>query len=167
MGRNVETDSTYRELDDPSELAADGDDRPGAVTTAGVLLLMHSVALLILGGVHLAAFYFPEVEQFKQFFPGYQRRVMMSLVVIPLAVLVMASALGLLRMRRYSWLLSIFGQGVALALSLFLYFTDKPWYAYLLMVDSIGLVFLLNYHDVQDPFRRKIILDGEPVDEIA
>ncbi|MBN1317186.1 MAG: hypothetical protein JXA42_17010 [Anaerolineales bacterium] len=127
--------------------------RPGAVTGAGLLLLIQAAILCAIGSAHLAAIYHPEIAILSTWFPGETRRIVLGAVLIPLSVLMALAAIGLFRLGRYSWLLAIFCQGASLLVALLLYFNNKPWFAYLLMVNGIGMVLYLNYHDTQAPFQ--------------
>jgi hypothetical protein len=127
--------------------------RPGAVTGAGILIFLQAAIICLLGIVHLAAIYYPENQFLATWFPGETRRIVLSAILIPLSLLMSLAAIGLFRLARYSWLLAIFCQGVSLGLALSFYFYDKPWFAYILMVNGLGMVLYLNYHDTQAPFQ--------------
>lgn len=127
--------------------------RPGVVTAAGVLSLVQAVVLAAIGSAHLAAIFHPEIPQLANWFPGEIRRIILSVVLIPLAALMALAAWGLFRLKRYSWMLTVFCQGVSLLVALLLYFYGKPWFAYLMMIFGIGMVLFLNYNETQDPFQ--------------
>jgi hypothetical protein len=60
---------------------------------------------------------------------------------------------GLLRLRRWAWVLVMIQLGMVMALDLALYFVGSPQYASMLI--SVVTVFYLNQSDVQDAFRRR------------
>lgn len=60
---------------------------------------------------------------------------------------------GLLRLRRWAWVLVMIQLGMVMALDLVLYFAGSPQYASMLI--SVVTVFYLNQSEVQDAFRRR------------
>jgi hypothetical protein len=77
------------------------------------------------------------------------------ILFVPSAVLTLLSALSFLVLRRRGWLLAAIGQGLGLAVCLWLYSRFQPWYVYPIMAYCTLMILYLNSHDVRVVFRRK------------
>ena len=64
----------------------------------------------------------------------------------------LTASLGLFRLQRWGWTLSMILVGITLAYNIWLYFHGEPHY--LDMVSYIIIIFYLNQRDVQAPFLR-------------
>jgi hypothetical protein len=69
-----------------------------------------------------------------------------------LVVAFLLASLGLLRLKRWGWVLSMILIGTSLIYNIWLYFQGDAHY--LDMVSNIVIVFYLNQRDVQAPFMR-------------
>ena len=76
------------------------------------------------------------------------------LLFIPSAVLTLMSALSFLLLRRRGWLLAAISQGLSLAVCLWLYSGEQPWYVYPIMAYCILMILYLNSQDVRVVFQR-------------
>lgn len=64
----------------------------------------------------------------------------------------LATAWGLLRLRRWAWVLVMFRVGFSLLLNLYAHFSATLTPDYLVMVGDVVIVFYLNQRDVQRAF---------------
>jgi hypothetical protein len=135
--------------------------RPGAVTTAGHLLLVQAACYVALGAIQLTLHMRPAYLRPDRWFSGDWQRLAIASMCIPLALLMLLAAVGLYRLARQSWLLACFCQSVGLVIGLLLYRATKPWYAYVLMAWGIAMVLVLNYRDARAPFRPPPVTTGE------
>lgn len=62
------------------------------------------------------------------------------------------AVIGLVRLKRWGWTLTMILTGFSLALSILNYFQGSP--NYIVMISDIVIVFYLNQRDVQAPFTR-------------
>jgi hypothetical protein len=76
-----------------------------------------------------------------------------NLLHFALSLLSIVVVFGLLRLRRWAWVLVMIQLGMVMALDLALYFVGSPQYASMLI--SVVTVFYLNQSEVQDAFRRR------------
>ncbi len=60
---------------------------------------------------------------------------------------------GLLRLKRWGWILTMILTGIGLSFSIWSYFQGKPYF--IDMVIYLVIVFYLNQRDVQSPFMRE------------
>jgi hypothetical protein len=70
----------------------------------------------------------------------------------PSAVLTLLSALSFLLLRRKGWILAALGEGLCLAVCLWLYSQLKPYYVYPIMAYCTLMILYLNSHDVRTRF---------------
>jgi hypothetical protein len=78
---------------------------------------------------------------------------------VPSAALTLLSALSFLLLRRKGWLLAAIGQGLSVAVCLWLYSTLKPWYIYPVMAFCVLMVLYLNSRDVRMMFHPRRDVD--------
>lgn len=71
-----------------------------------------------------------------------------------LALLALASTVGMLRLQRGAWVTAVMVQGAQLLLALMVYFRHQPLYVYGMMVYGIFMVLYLHQADVQAAFRQ-------------
>ncbi len=71
---------------------------------------------------------------------------------VPSAALTLLSALSFLLLRRRGWLLAAIGQGLCVAICLWLYSQLQPWYVYPIMAYCTLMILYLNSHDVRTRF---------------
>jgi hypothetical protein len=74
---------------------------------------------------------------------------------VPSAVLTLLSALSFLLLRRKGWVLAALGQGLSVAICLWLYTELQPWYVYPVMAYCILMIFYLNSRDVRAMFHSR------------
>ncbi len=79
--------------------------------------------------------------------------VVISGMFIPLAILALLAAFGVLWVFRIGWLLAMIVQAVILLVCLTLYFQQKPSFVYPIMLSCIILVLYLNSLDVRLAFQ--------------
>ncbi|MDP8950396.1 MAG: hypothetical protein M3N00_09200, partial [Actinomycetota bacterium] len=65
------------------------------------------------------------------------------------------SALSFLLLRRKGWILAALGQGLSLAVCLWLYSQLQPWYVYPVMAYCTLMILYLNSHDVRMMFHPR------------
>jgi len=68
---------------------------------------------------------------------------------VPSAVLTLLSALSFLLLRRKGWVLAALGQGLNVAICLWLYTQLQPWYVYPVMAYCTLMILYLNSRDVR------------------
>jgi hypothetical protein len=66
--------------------------------------------------------------------------------------MLLLAVLGLMLLRRWGWILTMVLTGLGLAFGIWSYFQGTPSYVPMLL--QVVMVFYLNQHDVQQPFRR-------------
>ena len=74
---------------------------------------------------------------------------------VPSVVLTLLSALSFLLLRRKGWLLAAIGQGLSVAVCLWLYSELQPWYVYPIMAYCTLMILYLNSQDVRMMFHPR------------
>jgi hypothetical protein len=69
--------------------------------------------------------------------------------------LLLLAVIGLLRLKRWGWVLTMFLTGIGLGFNIWNYFQGTP--NFIAMVGYLVIVFYLNQREVQRPFRSKVI----------
>jgi hypothetical protein len=125
------------------------------IRVIGLLLMVQVIGLLALG-----AYEFVRVD--------WQRigldatppaiEVLALILFAPSAALTLLSALSFLLLRRKGWILAALGQGLSLAVCLWLYTKLQPWYVYPIMAYCTLMILYLNSYDVRSVFHPR----GEP-----
>ena len=129
---------------EPAELSY----RP--IRAVGLLLILQVICLVGLG-----AYEFVQVDwqRVRLEVPPQQVIEVLALVLFaPSAVLTLLSALSFLLLRRKGWILAAIGQGLSLAVCLWLYSQLQPWYVYPIMAYCALMILYLNSHDVRTMF---------------
>jgi hypothetical protein len=132
---------------EPAELSY----RP--IRAVGLLLILQVSCLVGLG-----AYEFVQVDwqRVRLEVPPQQAIEVLALVLFaPSAVLMLLSALSFLLLRRKGWILSAIGQGLSLAVCLWLYSQLQPWYVYPIMAYCALMILYLNSHDVRTVFHPR------------
>jgi hypothetical protein len=132
---------------EPAELSY----RP--IRAVGLLLILQVICLVGLG-----AYEFVQVDwqRVRLEVPPQQVIEVLALVLFaPSAVLTLLSALSFLLLRRKGWILAAIGQGLSLAVCLWLYSQLQPWYVYPIMAYCALLILYLNSHDVRTVFHPR------------
>lgn len=120
------------------------------IRVIGVLLLFEVIGLAGLGVYEFARVDWQQVDPENLRQPALQ--VVSFALFVPPAILTALSALSFLLLRRRGWLLAAIGQGLILAVCLWLYSEFQPNYVYPIMAYSILLVLYLNSQDVRVVF---------------
>jgi hypothetical protein len=132
---------------EPAELSY----RP--IRAVGLLLILQVICLVGLG-----AYEFVQVDwqRVRLKVPPQQVIEVLALVLFaPSAVLTLLSALSFLLLRRKGWILAAIGQGLSLAVCLWLYSQLQPWYVYPIMAYCALMILYLNSHDVRTVFHPR------------
>ena len=124
------------------------------VRVIGLLLVLQLVGLAALG-----AYEFLQVDwqrvQLDTTPPQQVIEVLAFALFVPSAVLTLLSALSFLLLRRKGWLLAAIGQGLSVAICLWLYSELQPWYVYPIMAYCTLMILYLNPHDVRMMFHPR------------
>jgi hypothetical protein len=135
-----------------------GKRRTWPVTILGLLLVIQGIAFAFLAIYHLTlidiSILIAPLNLFEEF--PYNLK---WLALLGLSLLGMVAGIGFLRMWSIAWMLAIAFQGFSLALSLILYFDDKPIYVYPVMAYCIFMVIYLHYSEVMSTFRTQPITE--------
>ena len=122
------------------------------IKMVGLLLMVQ-----VIGLVGLGVYEFVQVD-WQRVRPGTPPQALEALafvLFVPPAVLTLLSALSFLLLRRKGWILAAIGQGLSLAVCLWLYSQLQPWYVYPIMAYCALMVLYLNSHDVRTVFHPK------------
>jgi hypothetical protein len=124
------------------------------VRVIGLLLVLQLVGLAALG-----AYEFLQVDwqriRLDTTQPKQVIEVLAFALFVPSAVLTLLSALSFLLLRRKGWLMAAIGQGLSVAICLWLYAELKPWYVYPIMAYCALMILYLNSHDVRMMFHPR------------
>jgi hypothetical protein len=132
---------------EPAELSY----RP--IRAVGLLLILQVICLVGLG-----AYEFVQVDwqRVRLEVPPQQVIEVLALVLFaPSAVLTLLSSLSFLLLRRKGWILAAIGQGLSLAVCLWLYSQLQLWYVYPIMAYCALMILYLNSHDVRTMFHPR------------
>ncbi len=118
------------------------------IRVVGVLLILQLVGLAGLG-----AYEFTHVDLQRLRFDATPSRQVIEVLAfalfVPSAVLTLLSALSFLLLRRKGWVLAALGQGLNVAICLWLYTQLQPWYVYPVMAYCTLMILYLNSRDVR------------------
>ena len=124
------------------------------IRLVGVLLILQLVGLAGLG-----AYEFTHLDLQRLRFDATPSRQVIEVLAfalfVPSAVLTLLSALSFLLLRRKGWLLAAIGQGLGLAVCLWLYSQFQPWYVYPIMAYCTIMILYLNSQDVRTMFHPR------------
>jgi hypothetical protein len=124
------------------------------IRVIGLLLILQVVGLAGLG-----AYEFTQVDwQRVQTGTALSRQaieVLAFALFVPSAALTLLSALSFLLLRRKGWLPAAIGQGLSLAVCLWLYSELQPWYVYPVMAYCTLMILYLNSQDVRTMFHPR------------
>lgn len=136
----------------PADSAHVDETRRRPIRLIGLLLLLQAIGLTGIGAYELTRVDWQWVgtEAMSQ-----QASRAAPFLFAPPAVLTLLSALSFLLLRRRGWLLAAIGQGMNLAVCLWLYSESKPIYIYPTMVYCILMILYLNSHDVRVVFHSR------------
>jgi hypothetical protein len=120
----------------------------------GVLLILQLIGLSGLG-----AYEFTHIDLQRLRLDATPSREVIEVLAfalfVPSAVLTLLSALSFLLLRRKGWLLAAIGQGLSVAICLWLYAELRPWYVYPVMAYCALMILYLNSHDVRTMFHLR------------
>jgi hypothetical protein len=114
-----------------------------------VLILLQMVSIL---GIALDITVV-QIGQPSIYFGTVQNPTLLLVFQILYILYLLVVAVGLWQLRRWAWFIIMVQLGLTMALGLWLYFLDTPFY--LGMVVSVIMVFYLNQREVQQAFERR------------
>ena len=116
----------------------------------GLLLMVQVIGLVGLGAYEILHLDWQEIGLDA---PSQQAiEVLAFILFAPSAILTLLSALSFLLLRRKGWILAALGQGLSLAICLWLYSQLRPYYVYPIMAYCTLMILYLNSHDVRTRF---------------
>jgi hypothetical protein len=131
---------------------------PAEVSYRPIRLIGLLLVLQVIGLAGLGAYEFAQVDWQRirpEAPPPQALEVLAFVLFVPSAVLTLVSALSFLLLRRKGWLLAAIGQGLSVAVCLWLYSELQPWYVYPIMAYCILIILYLNSHDVRMMFHPR------------
>jgi hypothetical protein len=124
------------------------------IRVVGLLLIVQLIGLAALGAYEVSQVDWRRVQTDAT--PTQQvLEVLAFALFAPSAVLTLLSALSFLLLRRRGWLLAAIGQGLSVAVCLWLYSELQPWYVYPIMAYCVVMILYLNSQDVRTMFHPK------------
>jgi hypothetical protein len=120
----------------------------------GLLLILQVIGLAGLAAYELVQV---DLQQVRPEMPSSRQvlEVLAFVLFVPSAVMTLLSALSFLLLRRRGWILAAVGQGLSLAVCLWLYSQFQPWYVYPIMAYCILMILYLNSQDVRTLFHPR------------
>jgi hypothetical protein len=129
---------------------------PAEISYRPIRVIGGLLVLEVIGLTVLSAYEFTQVDwrsvRLDATPPQQVIEVLAFALFLPSAVLTLLSALSFLLLRRKGWLLAAIGQGLSVAVCLWLYSTLQPWYVYPIMAYCVLMVLYLNSRDVRMTF---------------
>ena len=124
------------------------------IRVVGVLLILQ-----LLGLAGLGAYEFTQIDLQRVRLDATPSRQVIEVLAfalfVPSAVLTLLSALSFLLLRRKGWVLAAIGQGLSVAICLWLYTELQPWYVYPVMAYCTLMILYLNSRDVRTRFHPR------------
>jgi hypothetical protein len=136
------------------ELTPKSTRRNWPVLILGLLLLIQGIISFFIGGLYAVIIEFDweiTAEDFLINIPLGLR----GGVYIAIGILAVLAAIGFFRLWPGAWLNAVMVQGTSLLIALFLYFHERPFYIYIIMVFNIFIVIYLNYSEVKEAFHSR------------
>jgi hypothetical protein len=120
----------------------------------GLLLVLQVIGLAGLAAYELLQV---DLQRLRPEVPSSQPvlEVLTLVLFVPSAVMTLISALSFLLLRRKGWILAAIGQGLSLAVCLWLYSQFQPWYVYPIMAYCTLMILYLNSQDVRTLFHPR------------
>jgi hypothetical protein len=117
----------------------------------GLLLVLQVIGLAGLAAYELLQV---DLQRLRPEVPSSQQvlEVLAFVLFVPSSVMTLISALSFLLLRRKGWILAAIGQGLSLAVCLWLYSQFQPWYVYPIMAYCTLMILYLNSQDVRTLF---------------
>jgi hypothetical protein len=132
---------------------------PAEISYRPIRVIGGLLVLEVIGLAVLSAYEFTQVDwrsvRLDATPPQQVIEVLAFALFLPSAVLTLLSALSFLLLRRKGWLLAAIGQGLSVAVCLWLYSTLQPWYVYPIMAYCVLMVLYLNSRDVRMTFHPR------------
>ena len=132
---------------------------PDDVTYRPIRLIGLLLMVQVIGLIGLSAYEFVQLDwqriELDATPPPQAIEVLAFLLFAPSAVLTLLSALSFLLLRRKGWILAALGQGLGLAVCLWLYSQLQPYYVYPIMAYCTLMILYLNSHDVRTRFHPR------------
>jgi hypothetical protein len=125
------------------------------IRVIGLLLIVQVIGLAGLGAYEFAQVDWQQVQAEASPPPRQVLEVLAFVLFVPSAVMTLLSALSFLLLRRKGWLLAAIGQGLGLAVCLWLYSELQPWYVYPVMAYCVVMILYLNSQDVRTMFHPR------------
>ncbi len=139
--------NTYHESPTPS--VERGIARSWSIRVIVLLLLLQAIGLVSISISKSAQINWQQAIRAASLSAQAVDAVFISGIFIPLAILAVLAAFGMLWVFRIGWLLTMLVQAVILLICLVLYFHQKPAFVYPLMLSCIILVLYLNSFEVR------------------
>jgi hypothetical protein len=130
------------------------DRRPWPIKALSWLLLLQAAMFGLIAAFHTQALRFDlrlTQEEYLANLPFGLR----GLVFLALALLCLSAAAGFFRLWPAAWFNAVFAQGLSLLMALYLYFHERPFYCYAIMIYGIWMVVYLNYTEVRAVFHSE------------
>src|SRR3712207_5332215 len=124
------------------------------IRVIGLLLILQVIGLVALGAYEFVRVDWQRI-QLDATPPPRAIEVLAFILFAPSAALTLLSALSFLLLRRKGWILAALGQGLSLAVCLWLYSQLQPWYVYPIMAYCTLMILYLNSHDVRTLFHPR------------
>src|SRR5918999_3266286 len=124
------------------------------IRVVGLLLILQVIGLVGLAAYEVVQVAWQRVQA-EAAPPPQVLEVLAFALFVPSAVMTLLSALSFLLLRRKGWLLAAIGQGLGLAVCLWLYSQFQPWYVYPIMAYCTIMILYLNSQDVRTMFHPR------------
>jgi hypothetical protein len=124
------------------------------IRVVGLLLILQLIGLAGLGAYEFVQINWQRM-QVDATPPPQAFEVLAFVLFVPSGALTLLSALSFLLLRRKGWILAALGQGLSLAICLWLYSQLQPWYVYPLMAYCVVMILYLNSQDVRTLFHPR------------
>jgi hypothetical protein len=139
--------------------------RTGAITVLGLLLLVQGLGFFFLGGLHTLVIDIDWQLNHQDFLINIPLG-LRGAAFIGLGVLALLASVGFLRLWSGAWPNAVMVQGLSLLLAIILYFYEKPFYIYTIMLYDVVMVIYLNYSEVTAAFLpERMVKDWGGIDE--
>jgi len=124
------------------------------IRVVGLLLILQVIGLAGLAAYEVVQV---DLQRVRPEVPSSQQvlEVLAFVLFVPSAVMTLISALSFLLLRRKGWILAAIGQGLSLAVCLWLYSQFQPWYVYPIMAYCTLMILYLNSQDVRMLFHPR------------
>lgn len=132
--------------------------RSWTVTILAFLLTIQGLGMLALASYHLTLVNLSLVITPGELLTEFPVA-MTGLAFYGLGLLGLLASLGFFRLWPFAWVLAITQQGLNLTVAISLYFQNKPFYIFPMMLYSILMVIYLHYSDIIATFRTRPVTE--------